>query len=68
MSWIYIWDITKNLLDFGDPDLIFKVTAVEQLKFRSMWGGVGDIRKQRYLFLSLLPARFLFFLCIMIFP
>ena len=26
------WDITKNWLDFGDYDLIFKVTAVEKLK------------------------------------
>ena len=36
-SLIYNWDITKNWLDFGDLDLIFKVTAVEKLKF--MVGG-----------------------------
>ena len=29
---IYNWDITKNRFDFGDLDLIFKVTAVEKLK------------------------------------
>ena len=26
------WDITKNLLNFGDLDLLFKVTVVEKLK------------------------------------
>ena len=26
------WDITQNWLDFGDIDLIFKVTAIEKLK------------------------------------
>ena len=31
-SWLCNWDITKNWLDFGDLDLIFKVTAVEKLK------------------------------------
>ena len=31
-SWIYNWDITKNWLDFGYLDLIFKVTAIEKLK------------------------------------
>ena len=36
-SWIYNWDTTKNWLDFGDLDLISKVTAVEKLKIRS-WG------------------------------
>ena len=30
-SWIYNWVITKNRLDFGDLDLIFKVTAVEKM-------------------------------------
>ena len=34
-SWIYYWDITKNCLDFGDLDLIFKVTAVEKLNIHS---------------------------------
>ena len=29
------WDITKNLLDFGDHDIIFKVTAVEKLKIQA---------------------------------
>ena len=32
-SWIYNREITKNWLDFGDIDLIFKVTAVENWKF-----------------------------------
>ena len=33
---MYNWDITENLiLDFGDLDLIFKVTAVEKLKIHS---------------------------------
>ena len=36
-SWTYNWNITKNCLDFGDLDLIFKVTAVEKLKIHS-WG------------------------------
>ena len=31
-SWIWNWDISKYWLDFGDLDLIFKVTAVEKLK------------------------------------
>ena len=35
-SWIYNLIITKNWLDFGDPDLIFKVTAVEKLKIHGM--------------------------------
>ena len=30
--WIYNWDITNNRLDFGDLDLIFKITALEKLK------------------------------------
>ena len=30
-SWIYNWDITKNWLDFGDIDLIFKITVVERV-------------------------------------
>ena len=38
LSWIFNWDITKNCLDIGDLDLIFKVTAVEKLKIRE-----GDI-------------------------
>ena len=29
--------MTKNLLDFGDLDFIFKVTAVEKLKIHG-WG------------------------------
>ena len=29
---MYNWDTTKNVLDFGDLDLIFKLTAVEKLK------------------------------------
>ena len=37
--WIYNWDITKNWLDFGDLDLIFKVTAVEKLKIH--FGGTS---------------------------
>ena len=38
-SWIYNWDITKKkCLDFGDLDLIFKVTAVENLKI--LWCGM----------------------------
>ena len=32
---IYNWDITKNWLNLGDLDLIFKVTAVEKLKIHS---------------------------------
>ena len=36
-SWIYNWDITKNWIDFGELDLIFKVTAVEKLKIHG-WG------------------------------
>ena len=36
-SWIYNWDITNNWSDFGDPDLIFKATAVVKRKVRS-WG------------------------------
>ena len=28
-SWKYNWDVTKNYLDFGDLDLILKVTAVK---------------------------------------
>ena len=32
LSWIYNWDITKNWLDIGDLDLIFKVTVIETLK------------------------------------
>ena len=36
-SWLYNLDVTKNWLDFGDLDLIFKVTAVEKLKIRG-WG------------------------------
>ena len=35
-SWIYNRGITKNWSDFGDLDLIFKVTAVEKLK--TWWG------------------------------
>ena len=35
-SWIYNWDLTKNWLDFGDLDLIFKITAVEKLKIHGM--------------------------------
>ena len=31
---IYNWDITKNLLDFGDVDIFFKVTAIEKLKIQ----------------------------------
>ena len=31
---MYNWDITKNCLDFGDLDLIFKVTAGEKLKIQ----------------------------------
>ena len=43
---IYNWGITKNWLDFGDLDLIFKVTAVENWKFtvgagRGVGGGGG---------------------------
>ena len=33
---MYNWDI-KNLLDSGDLDIIFKVTAVEKLKILG-WG------------------------------
>ena len=32
---MYIWDLTKNWLGFGDLDLIFKITAVEKLKIHS---------------------------------
>ena len=32
VSWVYNLYITKNSLDFGDLDQIFKVTAVEKLK------------------------------------
>ena len=31
-AWKYNWGITKKWLDFGDLDLIFKVTALEKLK------------------------------------
>ena len=37
LLWLYNWDITKNWLDFGDIDLIFKVTAVEKLRIHG-WG------------------------------
>ena len=33
---MYNRDITKDWLDFGDHDLIFKVTAVEKLKIRRL--------------------------------
>ena len=36
-SWIYNWDIIMSWLDFCDLDLIFKITAVENLKIYS-WG------------------------------
>ena len=35
----YNWYITKNWLDFGDLDLIFKVTAAEKLKKSGRGGG-----------------------------
>ena len=38
---IYNWDVTKNLLDFGGLDQIFKVTAVEKLKIYCSGGGGG---------------------------
>ena len=28
------WNLTKNWMDFGDLDLIFKVTVVEKLKIQ----------------------------------
>ena len=37
---MYNWDTPKNLLDSGDLDIIFKVTAVEKLKIH-YGGGVG---------------------------
>ena len=37
----YNGDITKNWLDFGDLDLIVKVTAVEKLKMHNCGGGGG---------------------------
>ena len=36
-SWIYDWDITKNKLDLGDRDIIFKITTIEKLKIHG-WG------------------------------
>ena len=33
-SWVHNWNLAKNQLDFGDLGPIFKVTAVEKLKFR----------------------------------
>ena len=36
-SWIYYWDVRNICLDFGDHDLIFKVTAVEKPKIHG-WG------------------------------
>ena len=39
---MYNWDTPKNLLDFGNFDLIFTVTAVEKLKIHS-GGGVGHL-------------------------
>ena len=33
-SWIYNLDITKNCLDFGYVDLIFKLTAADKLKIQ----------------------------------
>ena len=38
---MYHLDITKNWLDFGDLDLIFKVTAIVKLKIRKRGGGGG---------------------------
>ena len=38
--WINNWDITKTI-DFGDLDLIFKVTVVEKLKSGEGGGGGG---------------------------
>ena len=39
-SLIYNWDKTKNWLNFGDLDLIFKFSAVEKLKI-SRWIGTS---------------------------
>ena len=38
-SWMYHLDITKNWLDFGNLDLIFKVTAVEKYICKFTVGG-----------------------------
>ena len=48
-SWTYNWNITKNWLDFGDLDLIFKVTAVEKLKIHC-WGDICYLWKHLLLF------------------
>ena len=40
MNMVTLWDITKKCLDFGDLDLIFKVTAVEKLKIQGWWTSV----------------------------
>ena len=42
-SWIHNWDITKNWSDFGDFDLMFKVTAVEKLKIYG-WGHLFSLK------------------------
>ena len=37
-SWIFNWDITKNRIEFGDLDLLVKVTAAEKpWKFLIAW-------------------------------
>ena len=42
-SRIHNWDITKALLDFGNLDLIFKVTAIQKLKIHG-WGHLFDLK------------------------
>ena len=37
-SWVYNWDITKTWLDFGDIDLIFKVSVIEKLEIHDGGG------------------------------
>ena len=41
--WIYNLDITKNWSDFGDLDLIFKVTTVEKLNIHG-WGHLFSLK------------------------
>ena len=42
-SRIHNWDITKNWLDFGNLDIIFKVTAIQKLKIH-VWGHLFDLK------------------------
>ena len=43
---MYNWDITKNWLHFGVPDLPFKVTKTKNSRLGDIW----FLRKHRYQF------------------